>query len=388
MTHLFEPLALRGVTLRNRIAVSPMCQYSCTDGYATDWHFVHLGSRAVGGAALIFTEAAAVVPEGRISPQDLGIWSDAHAEALARIVLFLSEQGGVAGIQLAHAGRKASTYRPWEGRTAVPEEQGGWKNVMAPSAIPFADNYPAPVALTEAGIQAVVEAFAKAARRACTAGFRVVEIHAAHGYLLHQFLSPLSNHRQDRYGGSFDNRIRLLCEVVTAIRHVWPEQNPLFVRISATDWAEGGWDVDQSVELVRRLAPLGVDLIDCSSSGTLPHVKIPVGPGYQTAFAERIRRETSVRTGAVGLITSPAQADHILRSGQADMVFLARELLRDPYWPMHAARELGQPTSWPVQYLRAGPEGVPARTPVDLPRFERCCEEQHGVPEREGKREG
>jgi 2,4-dienoyl-CoA reductase-like NADH-dependent reductase (Old Yellow Enzyme family) len=386
MTQLFEPLAIRGVTLRNRVAVSPMCQYSCTNGLANDWHFVHLGSRAVGGAGLVFTEAAAVVPEGRISPQDLGIWTDAHAEALARVARFITEQGGIAGIQLAHAGRKASTYRPWEGNGAVPPAQGGWSNVLAPSAVPFAQNYPAPKALTEEGIQAVVDAFAQAARRACAAGFRVVEIHAAHGYLLHEFLSPLSNHRQDRHGGSFDNRTRLLREVVAAVRRVWPEENALFVRISATDWAAGGWDIEHSVELARQLAPLGVDLIDCSSGGNVPQVKIPVGPGYQTAFAERIRREASVLTGAVGLVTSPAQADHIIRSGQADLVLLARELLRDPYWPLRAARELGQPISWPAQYLRAGPEGSSARIPVDLPRFERCFAEQHAVPAREGER--
>jgi 2,4-dienoyl-CoA reductase-like NADH-dependent reductase (Old Yellow Enzyme family) len=386
MSHLLEPLTFRGVTLRNRIAVSPMCQYSCTDGRATDWHFVHLGSRAVGGAGLIFTEAAAVVPEGRISPQDLGIWSDAHVEPLARIVRFIAEQGGIAGIQLAHAGRKASTYRPWDGIGAVPEAQGGWTNVVAPSAVPFAPNYALPVALTEDGVQAVAAAFAQAARRACAAGFRVVEIHAAHGYLLHQFLSPLSNHRQDRYGGSFDNRTRLLREVVAAVRRTWPQENALFVRISATDWTEGGWDVEQSVALARQLAPLGVDLIDCSSGGNVPHVKIPVGPGYQTAFAERLRRDANVATGAVGLINDPAQADHIIRSGQADLVLLAREMLRDPYWPLRAARELGQAISWPVQYLRAGPEGSPARTPVDLPRFERCFAEQHGVPSREDAR--
>jgi 2,4-dienoyl-CoA reductase-like NADH-dependent reductase (Old Yellow Enzyme family) len=386
MTQLFDPWSIRGVTLRNRIAVSPMCQYSCTNGLANDWHFVHLGSRAVGGAALVFTEAAAIVPEGRISPQDLGIWSDAHAEALARVVRFIAEQGGIAGIQLAHAGRKASTYRPWEGNGTVDEAQGGWKNVVAPSAVPFAPNYPAPVALTEEGGGAVVAAFAQAARRACAAGFRVVEIHAAHGYLLHEFLSPLSNQRHDRYGGTFDNRTRLLCEVVAAVRRVWPEENALFVRISATDWAAGGWDLDDSVELARRLAPLGVDLIDCSSGGNVTNVKIPVGPGYQTAFAERIRREAGVATGAVGLVTSPAQADHIVRTGQADLVLLAREMLRDPYWPLRAARELGQPVEWPVQYLRAGPEGSSARVPVDLPRFERCFAEQHAVPAREGER--
>jgi 2,4-dienoyl-CoA reductase-like NADH-dependent reductase (Old Yellow Enzyme family) len=386
MSHLFEPLIFHGVTLRNRIVVSPMCQYSSVDGYANDWHFMHLGSRAVGGAGLVFTEATAVLPEGRISPQDLGIWCDGHIEPLARVVRFIVEQGGVAGIQLAHAGRKASTYRPWDGHGAVPESQGGWKNVVAPSAIPFASHYPMPVALTEDGIRGVVTAFAQAARRACAAGFRAVEIHAAHGYLLNQFLSPLSNQRQDRYGGSFDNRTRLLREVVMAVRQVLPPDDALLVRISATEWVTGGWDVEHSVELARQLAPLGVDLIDCSSGGNVAQAKIPVGPGYQTAFAERIRREAGVPTGAVGLITSPAQADHILRSGQADLVLLARELLRDPYWPMRAARELGQPITWPVQYLRAGPEGSLARTPVDLPRFERCFAEQHALPARKDER--
>jgi 2,4-dienoyl-CoA reductase-like NADH-dependent reductase (Old Yellow Enzyme family) len=359
MAHLFESLRIRGLTLPNRIAVSPMCQYSSTDGLANEWHFVHLGCRAVGGAALVFTEASAVLPEGRISPQDLGIWSDAHIEPLARIARFLSAQGAAAGLQLAHAGRKASTYRPGAGLGVVSEAEGGWKNVMAPSPVPFAENFPMPRAMTERDIETVVGAFAQSARRAQEAGFGVVEIHAAHGYLIHEFLSPLSNQRQDRYGGSFENRTRPLREIVQAIRKVWPEKNPLFVRISSTDWTEGGWDIEQSVELARQLAPLGVDLFDCSSGGNLAHAKIPIGPGYQTPFAERIRREAGILTGAVGMITSPAQADHIVRTGQADIVLLAREMLRDPYWPLRAARELSQPVRWPEQYARAAPPAPP-----------------------------
>jgi 2,4-dienoyl-CoA reductase-like NADH-dependent reductase (Old Yellow Enzyme family) len=357
-----------------------MCQYSSAEGMATGWHFVHLGSRAVGGAGLVFTEAAAVLPEGRISPQDLGIWSDHHIEPLSRIAGFIHEQGAIAGVQLAHAGRKASTYRPWEGLGAVPESDGGWP-VVAPSAMAFAEGYAPPEGLTQDGIRSIVTAFAEAVRRACQAGFKIVEIHAAHGYLLHEFLSPLSNRRQDGYGGSFENRTRLLREIVAAVRAVWPERCPLFVRISTTDWVEGGWDLNQSVELARQLGPLGVDLIDCSSGGNLPQVKIPVGPGYQTAFAERIRREAGVATGAVGLITSPAQADHIIRSGQADMVLLARELLRDPYWPLRAARELGHQVPWPVQYVRAAPAGTQARVAMDLRRLERCLAEHHAVAE-------
>lgn len=381
MAHLFEPITLREVTLPNRIAVSPMCQYSSEKGFANDWHVVHLGSRAVGGAGLVLTEATAVLPEGRISPQDLGLWSDDHIEALARIVRFIHEQGSVAGVQLAHAGRKASTYRPWGGRGAVSEAEGGWP-VMAPSVLAFAEDYPIPSALTEDDIRAIVTAFAMAARRACEAGFRVVEVHAAHGYLLHQFLSPLSNQRHDRYGGSFENRTRLLCEVIEAVRAVWPEHCPLFVRISATDWADGGWDGDQSVELARQLLRLGVDLIDCSSGGNLPHVKIPVGPGYQTSFAERIRRDIGIPTGAIGLITAPAQADHVIRTGQADLVLLAREMLRNPYWPLRAARELGHAVPWPVQYLGAAPPGMQARSTVNLPRLERCLGEHHALEKR------
>ncbi len=382
MTHLLDPLTIRDIRFANRIMVSPMCEYSSTDGFANDWHFVHLGSRAVGGASLVLTEAAAVLPEARISPQDLGIWKDDHIAPLARIVRFIHEQGSVAGMQLAHAGRKASTYRPWEGHGTIPEDKGGWKNVIAPSAVPFADHYPMPQALTLDGIRNVVSAFAAAARRACDAGFRVIEIHAAHGYLLHEFLSPLSNQRADAYGGSFENRTRLVRETVAAVRDSWPERAPLFVRISATDWTDGGWDVGQSVELARQLKSLGADLIDCSSGGNVPHATIPAGPGYQTQFAEQIRREANILTGAVGMITSPVQAEHIILTGQADAVVIAREFLRDPYFPLRAAHELGQPISWPVQYLRAAPEGSQPRVPVDLKNLESCFEEQHAIPER------
>jgi 2,4-dienoyl-CoA reductase-like NADH-dependent reductase (Old Yellow Enzyme family) len=381
MAHLFDALVIRDLKFANRAFVSPMCQYSSTDGRANDWHLVHLGSRAVGGAGLVLTEATAVLPEGRISPQDLGIWSDDHIEPLARIVRFIHEQGSVAGMQLAHAGRKASTYRPWDGQGKVPETEGGWNNVVAPSAVAFADHYPLPQAASKQEIQAIVAAFGEAARRACEAGFRVVEIHAAHGYLIHEFLSPLSNQRTNAYGGSFENRTRILREIVAAVRRSWPERAPLFVRISATDWVDGGWDLQQSIELARQVKDLGVDLIDCSSGGNVAQAKIPVGPGYQTAFAERIRRESGVMTGALGMITSAVQAEHILATGQADAVIIAREMLRDPYWPLRAARELGQTISWPVQYLRAGPEGAQARVPVDLKNLKSCFEEQHAVPQ-------
>src|SRR6202795_3065354 len=380
MPHLFDPLAIRDLTFSNRIFVSPMCEYSSTDGYANDWHLVHLGSRAIGGAGLVFTEATAVLPEGRIRPQDLGIWKDDHVEFLARIVRFIHGQGSVAGMQLAHAGRKASTYRPWEGNGAIPESAGGWKKVVAPSAIAFADNYPMPQALTSDGIQEVVQAFAAAARRACEAGFRVIEIHAAHGYLIHEFLSPLSNQRTDACGCSFENRTRLCREAVAAVRSSWPERAPLFVRISTTDWVDGGWDIEQSIELARGLRQMGVDLIDCSSGGSVPHAEIPVGPGYQTPFAQRIRREAEIMTGAVGMITSPVQAEQIIGTGQADAILIARELLRDPYWPLQAAHELEQSISWPVQYLRAAPKGAQARVPVNLKNLESCFEEQHAIP--------
>jgi 2,4-dienoyl-CoA reductase-like NADH-dependent reductase (Old Yellow Enzyme family) len=381
MAALFDPLTIRDLTFANRVFVSPMCQYSSENGYANDWHFVHLGSRAVGGAGLVLTEATAVLPEGRISPQDLGIWEDGHIEMLAKIVGFIHEQGSVAGMQLAHAGRKASTSRPWEGHDAVPESEGGWTKVVAPSAVPFSDSYPMPQELTHDGISEVIDAFATAARRACQAGFRVVEVHAAHGYLIHEFLSPLSNKRDDEYGGSFENRTRLCHEVVTAVRAAWPKELPLFIRISATDWVEGGWTIEESVRLAGELRAMGVDLVDCSSGGNALQAKIPVGPGYQTAFAERIRREAEILTGAVGMITSPEQADHIIQTGQADAVIMAREFLRDPYWPLRAAGELEQAIAWPVQYLRAAPKGAQPREPVDLKSFGSCFEEQHGVPE-------
>jgi 2,4-dienoyl-CoA reductase-like NADH-dependent reductase (Old Yellow Enzyme family) len=365
-SRLFSPIQLAGITFPNRVFVSPMCQYSSEDGFSNDWHLVHLGSRAVGGAGLVMTEAAAVLAEGRITPQDLGLWKDEHIAGLKRIVEFLHGQGARAAVQLAHAGRKASMARPWapEQRSLTPSE-GGWQNVMAPSASRFAENYSEPIALDLAGIQTITRAFARAAERALEAGFDLVELHAAHGYLLHEFLSPLSNQRSDQYGGSFENRIRLVVEVVDAVRAVWPAELPLLVRISATDWAEGGWDIDQSVGLAKVLKEHRVDLIDVSSGGLTPQQVIPLGPGYQTAFAERIRREAQIPTGTVGMITDAAQAEHILRTGQADLVLLARELLREPYWPLQAARKLGDTTSWPAQYLRAAPPGSREREPLD-----------------------
>jgi 2,4-dienoyl-CoA reductase-like NADH-dependent reductase (Old Yellow Enzyme family) len=352
---LFTPLALRDVTLRNRIMVSPMCQYSCVDGFATDWHLVHLGSRAVGGAAVVMVEATAVEARGRISPADLGIWKDEQAAPLERVARFVAAQGAAPGIQLAHAGRKASTAAPWEGGQPVSPSAGGWQ-VVGPSSVPFAERYPVPAELSTAEIAGVVDSFGAAAARARAAGFTVLEIHAAHGYLIHEFLSPLSNMRTDRYGGSFENRIRLLREIVAAIRRVWPERLLVLVRISATDWLEGGWDVEQSVELARLLKTDGVDLVDCSSGGNTRGVKVSLGPGYQTPFAERIRREAGIPTAAVGLITSPQQADHILRTGQADLVVMARQFLREPYWPLRAAAELRADIDyWPKQYLRAKP---------------------------------
>jgi 2,4-dienoyl-CoA reductase-like NADH-dependent reductase (Old Yellow Enzyme family) len=364
MALLFDPLPIRGITLPNRIGVSPMCEYSSQDGFANDWHLVHLGSRAVGGAGLVFTEAAAVSPEGRISPEDLGIWSDAHVEFLARIVRFLKSQGTVPGMQLAHAGRKASTHRPWAGSGAIPPKDDGWVPV-APSAVAYSESYAMPRALSKEGIRGVIDAFAQGARRALEAGFQVIEIHAAHGYLIHEFLSPLSNERTDEYGGSFENRTRIAREVVTAIRKLMPEHLPLFIRISATDWKKGGWDVDQSVELARQLAPLGVDLVDCSSAGLVQDQEIVAGPGFQVPFAERIRRDAGVMTSAVGLIDTKEQVQEILAKKQADLVLMAREFLRDPYWPLRAAREMKQPVGWPVQYLRAAPPDSPARKPFD-----------------------
>jgi 2,4-dienoyl-CoA reductase-like NADH-dependent reductase (Old Yellow Enzyme family) len=360
MPHLFEPLRVRSLTLASRVLVSPMCQYSSADGLSNDWHLVHLASRAVGGAAAVFTEAAAVTADGRISPHDLGIWDDSHVSGLARIVRFIRAQNVVAGMQLAHAGRKGSTVRPWEGSGAVPPSAGGWLPV-GPTSEPFADGYPTPRPLAVEEMPAIAAAFRLAAERALTAGFELVEIHAAHGYLIHEFLSPLTNGRTDAYGGSFDNRVRLCLEIVDAVRAVWPERLPLFVRISATDWTEGGWDIRQSVELARRLRDRGVDLVDCSSGGNVPHASIPVGPGYQVPFAAQIKREANIATCAVGLITTPAQADALIRRGDADCVMLARELLRDPYWPLRAARELGDLVPWPAQYLRAAPPGTPPR---------------------------
>jgi 2,4-dienoyl-CoA reductase-like NADH-dependent reductase (Old Yellow Enzyme family) len=347
-------LSLRGVTLRNRIGVSPMCEYSSVDGFADNWHLVHLGSRAVGGAALVMTEAAAVEARGRISPDDLGIYDDRHVEELSKITAFVKEQGAAPAIQLAHAGRKASTAAPWNGGAYLSVEQGGWRPIVAPSAIPFREGNPVPHELTVPEIHEIVASFVAAAQRSLRAGFEIVEIHAAHGYLIHEFYSPLSNARIDQYGGSFENRIRFLLEIVEAVRGVWPDDLPLLVRISASDWTEGGWSIDDSVRLAIELRGRGVDLIDCSSAGNVV-VPIPVEPGYQVPFAARIRNEANIPTAAVGLITQAHQAETILEAGDADMVFLARELLRDPYWPLHAALELGVDLEWPRQYLRAKP---------------------------------
>lgn len=351
--HLFSELEQRAITIRNRIVVSPMCQYSSEDGFADDWHLVHLGAMATGGAGVVFTEATAVTPEGRISPGDLGIWKDGHVEFLQRITRFVAGQGAIAGMQLAHAGRKASVSAPWLGGSPLTPDEGGWRPILGPSAVPFSEKSIKPEALDEPGIRRIVKSFAAGAERALAAGFKLIELHAAHGYLIHEFLSPLANRRTDRYGGSFDNRVRLALEVAGAVRQAWPERLPLWVRLSTTDWADGGWTVEETVELARRLAQLGVDLIDCSSGGMVPHAEIPLGPGYQTGLAERVRREAGVATGAVGLITAPEQADTIIRSGQADVAVLARQLLRDPHWPLRAAHELGQEAQWPDQYLRA-----------------------------------
>ncbi|MVM33167.1 oxidoreductase [Spirosoma sp. HMF4905] len=353
MSILFSPLTIRDIRLKNRLVVSPMCQYSSVDGFASDWHLVHLGSRAVGGAGLIFTEATAISAEGRISPNDLGLWQDDHIPGLKRITEFVRQQGAVAGIQLAHAGRKASHQRPWEGGASIgPTSELGWQTV-APSAMPFLESGPKPLALTIAGIQTVLDDFMAATQRALKAGFQVLEIHAAHGYLIHQFLSPLSNHRVDQYGGSFDNRIRLLLEVIACVQTVWLADLPLFVRLSATDWAEGGWSLDDSVALAAILKAKGIDVVDCSSGGNLPNVKIPVSPGYQVTFAARIKQQTGIMTATVGLITSAHQAEAILETGQADLILLAREFLRNPYFPLQAASVLSDQVSWPVQYERA-----------------------------------
>ncbi len=354
MSHLFDPLTLRGVTMRNRIGVSPMCQYSAENGYANDWHLVHLGSRASGGAGIVIAEATGVEARGRISPYDLGLWEDGQVEMLSRITHFIRSQGATPAIQLAHAGRKASTNRPWQGGKPVSPDQGGWQPVGA-SPIAFAEGHPVPSELSTAQVGEIVNAFRAAAVRSDAAGFDVIEIHGAHGYLLHSFLSPISNQRTDRYGGSFENRTCLMVETAQAIRSVWPESKALFVRISCTDWVEGGWTIEESVELARKLKAEAVDLIDCSSGGTSPTAKVPVGAGYQTPFAERIRREAGVPTAAVGMITQPMQADEIVRNERADLVLLARELLRDPYWPIHAALALHQRENVPVppQYARA-----------------------------------
>lgn len=401
--HLFSPLQLKDVTLRNRVAMSPMCQYSAKDGFAGQWHFVHYGSRAVGGAGLVIVEATAVEPRGRISPQDLGLWDDDHVEPLARIAGFVKEHGAAAGIQIAHAGRKAGVARPWEGGRPLPrsgddgsargnegggkastatsggESEGGW-HVVGPSAVPFRDDFPAPEALDAKGMDEVVEAFRRATKRSLEAGFDVIELHGAHGYLLHEFLSLLSNMREDEYGGSLENRMRFPLRVAKAVREVWPDRLPMFVRVSATDWVEGGWDVEQTIEFSKRLREMGIDLIDVSSGGNVPNASIPAGPNYQVPFATRIRKEGGIPTGAVGLITEPEQAQAIVQRGEADLILLGRELLRNPYWPLQAREELGavgdvsladsgttsdsgatsaegppSPGLWPPQYVRARP---------------------------------
>jgi 2,4-dienoyl-CoA reductase-like NADH-dependent reductase (Old Yellow Enzyme family) len=368
--HLFAPLKLRSLTIPNRIAVSPMCEYSSIDGFSSDWHFVHLGSRAIGGAALVITEASAVSPEGRITPADLGIWKDEHIAELKRVTTFLHQHGSYAGTQLAHAGRKASMSLPWEKHRTILPAEGGWQP-LAPSAIRFDDDYPVPAELDRAGLNKIVADFVAATHRALAAGFDLVEVHAAHGYLLHEFLSPLSNHRTDEYGGSFDNRVRFPLEVIRAVRAAWPQHLPVFVRISATDWAPeslgASWDLPQSVAFAKLMKQEGVDLVDVSTGANHPAQQIPVGPGYQVHHAETIRREAGIPTAAVGMITEPAQADQIVRNGQADLVLLARELLRNPYWPLHAAEVLHQPTTWPVQYARAASGKTEPRQPVSTP---------------------
>ncbi len=352
MPHLFDSLTLRGVTLRNRIGVSPMCQYSAEDGIATDWHLVHLGARAVGGAGLVMVEATAVEERGRISPGCTGIWSDAHTAPFARIAEFVAGQGAVPGIQIAHAGRKASCTRPWEGGAYLSDEEGGWE-IVGPSAVPFHDAARVPRALTVAEIAGIQQKFTAAARRAREGGFRWLEVHGAHGYLMHSFHSPLSNVRTDNYGGSFENRIRFTVETMRAVREVWPGDRPLSIRLSCADWAEGGWTLEETVELAKTLKGEGVDLIDCSGGGGTPLAKVPLGAGYQVPFAEAVRKGAGIPTAAIGMITQPMQADGIVRNGRADMVFLAREMLRDPYWPQRAARELGHEGPIPVQYARA-----------------------------------
>ncbi len=353
MAHLFSPLKIKSIEFKNRIIVSPMCEYSSEDGFANDWHLVHLGSRAIGGAALVITEATAVSAEGRISPGDLGIWKDEHIEKLKQITDFIHQYGSVAGIQLAHAGRKASHEVPWKGGAQIASnKENGWRS-LAPSAMPFTASEEAPIELDKQGIEKIKADFKAAAERALKAGFKVIELHGAHGYLIHEFYSPLSNHRTDEYGGSFENRIRLLLEVTESVKEVWPDEYPLFVRISSTDWTEGGWTADDSSALAKILKDKGIDLVDCSSGGNVATAKIPLKPGYQVEFAEKLRKETGILTGAVGLITEPEQADEIIKSGQADVVLLAREFLRDPYFPLRAAHQLGQEVKWPSQYERA-----------------------------------
>jgi 2,4-dienoyl-CoA reductase-like NADH-dependent reductase (Old Yellow Enzyme family) len=352
VSKLFSTFKLRDVEFRNRVFVSPMCQYSSRDGLPNEWHLVHLGSRAVGGAGLVIAEATAVSPEGRISPGDTGLWSDEHTRAFSPIASFIKAQGAAAGIQLAHAGRKASTDVSWRGGQPLTGREGGWQT-LAPSALPFAANHPLPREMNVPEIAEVVKQFVDAARRSIEAGFDVIELHMAHGYLLHEFLSPLSNRRQDEYGGSLEARARFPLQVAEAVRKACPASLPIFVRISATDWAEGGWDLEQSIQFSRWLREVGVDLVDCSSGALIPGVRIPVRAGYQVPFAAAIRREAEIATGAVGMITEATQAEQIIESGEADAVFLARALLRDPYWPLHAAKELGADAPWPVQYARA-----------------------------------
>jgi 2,4-dienoyl-CoA reductase-like NADH-dependent reductase (Old Yellow Enzyme family) len=353
MAHLFSPLKIKNIEFKNRIVVSPMCEYSSENGFANDWHLVHLGGFAVGGASLVITEATAVSPEGRISPGDLGIYKDEHIEKLKQITDFIHAHGAFAGIQLAHAGRKASHDIPWHGGKQIPSEsENGWKTV-APSAMPFTETEEAPAELDKTGIEKVKADFKAAAKRALKAGFDVIEIHGAHGYLINEFYSPVSNHRSDEYGGSFENRVRLLIEIIESVKEVWPAGNPLFVRISSTEWTDGGWAIDDSVALAKILKEKGVDLVDCSSGGNISTAKIPLKPGYQVEFAEKIRKETGILTGAVGLITEPEQADQIIQTGQADIVLLAREMLRDPHFALRAAHELGHEVKWPVQYERA-----------------------------------
>jgi 2,4-dienoyl-CoA reductase-like NADH-dependent reductase (Old Yellow Enzyme family) len=352
MSKLFQPLTIKSVTFKNRIVVSPMCQYSSEDGFAGDWHLVHLGSRAVGGAALVIQEATAVSPEGRITPDDLGIWKDEHIERLKNIASFVHAQGSLIGIQIAHAGRKASHASPWKGARLLAGNEGGWPNV-GPSAIAFSEGTIPPRVLSENEINRIVDEFKQAAVRATKVGYDVLEIHSAHGYLINEFLSPLTNLRTDNYGGSFENRTRFLLQIVAAVNEVWPENKPLFVRISASDWAEGGWTIDDSVKLAVVLKQAGVDLIDCSSGGAVRHQKISLGPGYQVPFAKRIKSEAAILTGAVGLIDNAQQAEEILSAGKADLILMAREFLRDPYFPIHAAKQMGQEITWPVQYERA-----------------------------------